>query len=142
MIIQSKLHHPNIVDFYRCFDVLEWTYMVLQLCENGSLHSMIETRGCLTESEVRIYTIQIAGALKYMDSKNILHRDLKSRNIYLDADMNAKIGDFGLATRLPSLEKQGFSACGTLAYMAPEVLEPQQEGYDKRVDLWSMGVIM
>ena len=120
LLIQSKLHHPNIVEFYRSFISGDRRYIVLQLCENNALYQLVESRGYLTEFEVRIYTIQIAGAIKYMHSKCVIHRDLKLGNIFLDAYMNVKIGDFDLAAILTSCEARRSSACGTLDYMAPE----------------------
>ena len=138
--IQSELHHPNIVEVQGSFIFDGSTFIVLDLCENGSLDDMIRARGHLTEPEVRAFTIQIAGALKYLRSKGIIHRDLKPRNIGLDANMNVKIGDFGLAAGLQSPGDRVFERCGTLKYMAPEVF--QREGYDQSVDLWSLGVIM
>ena len=140
VLIQSELHHPNIVEMHVSFIFKRSTYIVLDLCENGSLDDMIRARGYLTEPEVRTFTIQIAGALKYLRSKNIIHRDLTPRNIGLDANMNARIGDFGMAALLQSPGDKVFERCGTLEYMAPEVF--QHDGYDRSVDLWSFGVIM
>jgi len=101
---------------------------------------MIQARGSLTEPEVRPFTIQLAGATKYLQSQEVVHRDLKPRNIGLDANMNIKISDFGFAEYLQSSEYRLFERCGTGPYMAPEVREG--EGYDQTVDLWSLGVVM
>lgn len=102
---------------------------------------MIKARGRLTEPEVRKFTIQLAGAVKYFHSQEIIHRDLKPQNIGLDEDMNIRITDFGLAAYSQSSGDRVFERCGTWQYMAPEVLEGG-EGYDQSVDLWSLGVIM
>lgn len=139
--IHSNLHHANIVEFhdYRVDDAL--TYMVLELCESGTLHNLLEFWGHLAEYQVCIFAIQMLGAVKYLDSKNVVHRDLKPRNIFLDANMDIKIGDFGLAAILEPGERL-FDECGTLEYMAPEVLDIQAEGYGGSADVWSVGVIM
>ena len=116
--------------------------MILQLCVNRSLYTLVHDRGCLTEPEIRGYTLQIAGAVQYMHSKDVVHRDLKLKNILLDANMDVKVADFGLATILSSSSDRIPKPCGTLNYMAPEMFQSPYKGYDKRVDLWSMGVIM
>lgn len=116
--------------------------MVLQLCINHSLHTLVRSRGCLTDPEVRVYTIQVAGAVQYMHSKGVIHGDLKLTNLFLDANMNIKVGDFGLATILLPSSKRKPKPCGTSNYMAPEMFASPYQGYDKRADLWSLGVVM
>ncbi|KAI9828903.1 MAG: Cell cycle serine/threonine-protein kinase cdc5/MSD2 [Phylliscum demangeonii] len=140
------MHHPNIVEFHRAFTFKESTYIVLELCENGSLMDMVRRRRFLSEPEVRRYTIQTCGAIKYMHSKNVLHRDLKMGNIFLDDQMNVKIGDFGLAALLLSNSEFSLNRrrtlCGTPNYIAPEVLAKTWKGHDHKVDIWSLGIIM
>jgi serine/threonine protein kinase len=136
------MHHPNIVDFHRSFTYGDNTYVVLELCENRSLMEMVKARKYLTGPEVRAFTIQTAGAIKYMHSKNVIHRDLKMGNIFLDANMNIKVGDFGLAALLYSPEGRRTTICGTPNYIAPEILEKSRSGHNFEVDLWSLGIIM
>lgn len=140
--IHSALHHPNLVEFQGSFMDNGFTYFVLDLCENKTLKDMLKVRGYLTEPETRRFTIQLAGAVKYLHSRGVVHRDLKPGNIGLDTNMNIKIGDFGLAGRLHLPEDRMFERCGTSGYMAPEILEVDGNGYDQRVDLWSLGVMM
>ncbi|OAA63946.1 Serine/threonine-protein kinase [Cordyceps fumosorosea ARSEF 2679] len=144
--IHSKMKHKNIVQFWRAFSFHNSTYLVLELCPNGSLMDMVKRRKGLTEPEVRFYSVQIAGAIKYMHSKGIIHRDLKMGNIFLDAHMNAKIGDFGLAALLVTGRDmhtiRRTTLCGTPNYIAPEILEKGKKGHDHMVDIWSLGIIM
>ncbi|KAI1661334.1 kinase-like protein [Daldinia decipiens] len=144
--IHSKMKHQNIVQFLRAFSFENCTYLVLELCPNGSLMDMVKRRKGLTEPEVRFYSIQIAGAIKYMHAKGIIHRDLKMGNIFLDKDMNAKIGDFGLAALLVTGKDmqtiRRTTLCGTPNYIAPEILEKGKKGHDHMVDIWSLGIIM
>ncbi|KXJ95332.1 serine/threonine protein kinase [Microdochium bolleyi] len=144
--IHSKMRHQNIVHFLRAFSADACTYLVLELCPNGSLMDMVKRRKGLTEPEVRFYSIQIAGAIRYMHSKGIIHRDLKMGNIFLDRHMNAKIGDFGLAALLVTGRDmqtiRRTTLCGTPNYIAPEILEKGKKGHDHMVDLWSLGIIM
>ncbi|KAJ8126616.1 hypothetical protein O1611_g7022 [Lasiodiplodia mahajangana] len=144
--IHSKMRHQNIVQFLRAFSFDSCTYLVLELCPNGSLMDMVKRRKGLTEPEVRFYSIQVAGAIKYMHAKGIIHRDLKMGNIFLDRNMNAKIGDFGLAALLVTGKDmqtiRRTTLCGTPNYIAPEILEKGKKGHDHMVDIWSLGIIM
>jgi serine/threonine protein kinase len=107
---------------------------------------MVKRRKGLTEPEVRFYSVQITGAIKYMHNKGIIHRDLKMGNIFLDSRMNAKIGDFGLAALLVTGRDmhtiRRTTLCGTPNYIAPEILEKGKKGHDHMVDIWSLGIIM
>lgn len=144
--IHSKMRHQNIVQFHRAFTFEKCTYLVLELCPNGSLMDMVKRRRGLTEPEVRFYSVQIAGAIKYMHAKGIIHRDLKMGNIFLDKHMNAKIGDFGLAALLLTGKDMQVmrrtTLCGTPNYIAPEILEKGKKGHDHMVDIWSLGIIV
>lgn len=147
--IHSKMHHPNIVQFLRAFSFEQSTYLVLELCPNGSLMDMVKRRRGVTEPEVRYYAVQIAGAIKYMHARGIIHRDLKMGNIFLDRNMNARIGDFGLAALVVTGRDmqtiRRTTLCGTPNYIAPEILQKGQKGqkgHDHTVDLWSLGIIM
>lgn len=136
----------NIVQFFRAFSFKECTYLVLELCPNGSLMDMVKRRKGLTEPEVRFYSVQVAGAIKYMHNKGIIHRDLKMGNIFLDRQMNAKVGDFGLAALVVTGKDmqtiRRTTLCGTPNYIAPEILEKGRQGHDHMVDIWSLGIIM
>ncbi|PHH67274.1 hypothetical protein CDD81_3043 [Ophiocordyceps australis] len=144
--IHSKMRHKNVVHFFRAFSFDSCTYLVLELCSNGSLMDMVKRRKGLTEPEVRLYSVQIAGAIKYMHAKGISHRDLKMGNIFLDSGMNAKIGDFGLAALVVTGEDmqtiRRTTLCGTPNYIAPEILQKGKNGHDHMVDIWSLGIIM
>ncbi|EMC95121.1 hypothetical protein BAUCODRAFT_35112 [Baudoinia panamericana UAMH 10762] len=142
--IHSKLSHPNIVAFYRAFSFQTSTYVVLELCSNGSLADMLKKRKYLTLPEIRRFIIQICGAVKYLHYRHIVHRDLKTGNLFLDDNMNVKVGDFGLAALLVTERemevKRRTTMCGTPNYLAPEILE-KGKGHDEKVDLWAIGVI-
>jgi serine/threonine protein kinase len=105
---------------------------------------MLKKRKYLTLPEIRRYVIQICGAVKYLHHRHIVHRDLKTGNLFLDANMNVKVGDFGLAALLVTEKemevKRRTTMCGTPNYLAPEILE-KGKGHDEKVDLWAIGVI-
>ena len=142
MQIHAKMQHPNIVEFYRAFSHDGHTYVVLELCNNGSLTDMVKARACLSLPEVRRFMIQICGGVKYMHKRNVIHRDLKMGNVFLDADMNIKIGDFGLAAVLADEQDRRTTLCGTPNYIAPEILSKSgARGHDSKVDVWAIGII-
>jgi serine/threonine protein kinase len=140
--IHAKMCHPNIVGFHRAFNFNEHTYVVLELCHNGNLNDMVKGRGCLSLPEVRRYMIQICGGVKYMHKRSVIHRDLKMGNIFLDNEMNVKIGDFGLAAVMVDDQDRRTTLCGTPNYIAPEILSKSgTRGHDNKVDTWAIGVI-
>jgi serine/threonine protein kinase len=102
--LHRALQHPNIVGFEECFEDDDNVYMTLELCEVGSMMDMLRRRKRYTEPEARFFLIQVIGACHYMHSHQVIHRDLKLGNLFLDRDMNVKVGDFGLAALI---EKPG-----------------------------------
>jgi serine/threonine protein kinase len=104
---------------------------------------MIKRRKSLTEEETRFFMLQIIEAVSYMHDANVIHRDLKLGNLFLNKHLNIKVGDFGLATRLESSDEKRKTICGTPNYIAPEVINSDKEkrGHSFEVDTWSMGVI-
>jgi polo-like kinase 1 len=140
--IHKRLQHNNIVKFEHFFEDKENVYILLENCQNQTLHELIERRKRLTELEVQYYAYQIIKGLKYLHSHRIIHRDLKLRNLFLSDKMELKIGDFGLSARLESCEERRHTYCGTPEYIAPEILEGNDSGYSFEVDIWSLGVII
>ncbi|KAL1746761.1 kinase-like domain-containing protein [Schizophyllum fasciatum] len=140
--IHKSLSHPNIVKFQECFEDADNVYMTLELCHNGSLMDMLRRRRRFTEPEARYYMVQLIGACHYMHTHSVIHRDLKLGNLFLDAKMNIKVGDFGLAALIESPGERKKTICGTPNYIAPEVLFDTANGHSFEVDTWSIGVIM
>ncbi|KAL8774839.1 MAG: hypothetical protein Q9209_000778 [Squamulea sp. 1 TL-2023] len=150
--IHAKMRHPNIVEFHKAFTYEECTYVVLELCPNGSIQDIVRARLGLSLPEIRRLVVQLCGAIKYMHARNVIHRDLKMGNLFLDHEMNVKIGDFGLAAVLVSPgEYEGSytkalsrrtTLCGTPNYIAPEILDKTKGGHDLKVDIWALGCII
>jgi len=91
------LDHPNIVRLEHYFHDSENCYFLFELCRVGDLHSFIRDHGVLSVSLTRDYSIEIIKALEYLHSLNVVHRDLKPKNILIDDSFHVKIADFGAA---------------------------------------------
>ncbi|EPY84402.1 serine/threonine-protein kinase PLK2 isoform 4 [Camelus ferus] len=98
------LHHKHVVQFYHYFEDKENIYILLEYCSRRSMAHILKARKVLTEPEVRYYLRQIVSGLKYLHEQEILHRDLKLGNFFINEAMELKVGDFGLAARLEPLE--------------------------------------
>lgn len=140
--IHKSMQHPNIVHFTDCFEDDVNVYILLEICPNQSLMDLLKTRKVVTEPEVRYFMIQVIGAVKYLHSRRVIHRDLKLGNVFFDPEMNLKIGDFGLATVLGPNNSRKYTICGTPNYIAPEVLGGKTTGHSFEVDVWAIGVMM
>lgn len=97
-------------------------------------------RKALTEPETRFYVKQILSGVQYLHNNKIIHRDLKLGNLFLNDDLQIKIGDFGLATKIEYEGERKKTLCGTPNYIAPEILN--KKGHSFEVDIWSIGCIM
>jgi serine/threonine protein kinase len=105
------------------------------------MSDLIKRRKRITEPETRFYINQLMAGVAYLHDNCIIHRDLKLGNLFLDENMNIKIGDFGLATKLTHPSERKRTVCGTPNYIAPEILEGK-DGHSFEVDTWSVGVIV
>ena len=140
--IQKSLNHRKIVKIKNCWEDTKNIYIIQELCEYKSLADLLYNRGNLSEIEVQTYMFQLIQGLKYLHDRNIIHRDLKTNNLFLGDRLELKIGDFGLIAKLEKSTDRRTSCCGTPLYMAPEVIKPGEKGYSFGADIWSMGVIM
>ena len=108
----------------------------MELVRGGELKKIMKRP--LTEEHARFYVMQIVLALGFLHSKMVAHRDLKPENVLINADGYIKLTDFGLA-KIIEPEAQTNSYCGTLEYMAPEILKDQ--GHSFQVDWWALGIL-
>uniref|UniRef100_A0A671NKG3 Serine/threonine-protein kinase PLK n=1 Tax=Sinocyclocheilus anshuiensis TaxID=1608454 RepID=A0A671NKG3_9TELE len=138
--LHRSLHHKHIVHFYHHFEDKDNIYILLEYCSRRSLAHILKARKVLTESEVRYYLRQIVSGLKYLHEQEILHRDLKLGNFFINESMELKVGDFGLAAKLEPIENRRRTICGTPNYLSPEVLNKQGHGCES--DVWALGCVM
>ena len=140
--ILKLCQHPNIVRLLDLFENIDYVYIVMELLRGGDLFSYLEIRNFkIPEARACEIVHSLATALYYLHSYGIAHRDLKPENILLvdeSSDSDVKIMDFGLS-RIIGPDETSTEPFGTLSYVAPEVL--LQKCYDKRVDIWSLGII-
>jgi len=141
--ILKQVDHPNIIKLKELFETPTMLAIVTELVTGGELFDKIVAQGNYSERDAAILVSKMVSAIEYLHIRGIVHRDLKPENLLLrdpDSITEVKIADFGLSkvvgTKFSSLM---LTACGTPSYVAPEVLSAI--GYDKEVDLWSIGVI-
>lgn len=138
--IHRSLTHKNIVGFHGFFDDDNFVYIVLELCRKQSMMELSRRRKTLTEPEVRYFMKQILEGVLFLHNNKIIHRDLKLGNLFINDEVQIKIGDFGLATKIESAGQRKTTLCGTPNYLAPEIL--LKKGHSFEVDVWSIGCIM
>jgi len=140
--ILKLLDHPNINKMIETFDTKNHLYIVLELLEGDNLFENIVKRRVYTEKDAANVVMQVARGCEYMHARGIIHRDLKPENlVYLDKTYEQIcITDFGLSKYMEGAENTTKTACGTPAFVAPEVL--RQEEYGTQVDMWSLGTIL
>ncbi|KAK6746935.1 hypothetical protein RB195_000278 [Necator americanus] len=110
------------------------------LCARRSLMELHKRRRAVTEPEARYFTHQVCLAVDYLHDKKVIHRDLKLGNLFLNGELQVKIGDFGLATTVDNDGERKKTLCGTPNYIAPEVLD--KKGHSFEVDVWAIGCIL
>lgn len=108
----------------------------------GKLFTHLYKRDHFTKDEVRIFIAEIVIAIEQLHNLGIIYRDIKLENILLDSDGHIVITDFGLSKMLTKDSNgRAKSFCGTMEYMAPEVIRNNKRGYGMSVDWWSVGVL-
>jgi len=113
-------------------------YLILDFLRGGDLFTRLSKEVMFTEEDVKFYLAELALALNHLHSVGIIYRDLKPENILLDSSGHIAVTDFGLCKE--GVEEKAFSFCGTVEYMAPEVVN--RRGHDFSADWWSFGVLM
>ncbi|KAL8766462.1 MAG: hypothetical protein Q9209_006756 [Squamulea sp. 1 TL-2023] len=127
--------HPNIVKYHGFVKSAESLNIILEYCENGSLHSISKNFGKFPENLVGLYMSQVLHGLLYLHEQGVIHRDIKGANILNNKQGLVKLADFGVATRTTTLHES--SVVGTPYWMAPEVIE--LSGATTASDIWSLG---
>ncbi|XP_077393816.1 serine/threonine-protein kinase Nek5 isoform X2 [Festucalex cinctus] len=139
----SNMEHPNIVTFIRSFQDRGSLCIVMEYCDGGDLMMKIKMqRGIFfTEQQILAWFVQICLGLKHIHDKKILHRDIKSQNIFLsERGVKVKLGDFGIARTLTHTLELARTRVGTPLYLSPEICENRP--YNNKTDIWSLGCVL
>ena len=144
--VLSRLRHPFIINYRECFVEDGFLCVVTDFAESGDLHQSIgkqrSKHELFAEETVLRWFTQIALALKHIHDRRILHRDLKTQNIFLagPGEGTIKVGDFGIARVLQHTQDCARTAIGTPYYLSPEICLEKPYGY--KSDVWSLGCIL
>uniref|UniRef100_A0A8C7TX96 non-specific serine/threonine protein kinase n=1 Tax=Oncorhynchus mykiss TaxID=8022 RepID=A0A8C7TX96_ONCMY len=138
--ILAEVNHPFIVKLHYAFQTEGKLYLILDFLRGGDLFTRLSKEVMFTEEDVKFYLAELALALDHLHSLGIIYRDLKPENILLDEEGHIKITDFGLSKEAIDHDKRAYSFCGTIEYMAPEVVN--RRGHTHSADWWSFGVLM
>ena len=139
--ILKLVNHPNVIHLKETYEDKENIYIVLELIKDGDFFDFINNKSCLTDNELKPIMKQLLEATAYLHEFGIVHCDIKPENILYDKTTGniIKLTDFGLSRMILSNQKLNIS-CGTLQYVAPEILSSKGSGMES--DMWSIGVIM
>mmetsp|Transcript_37269 Transcript_37269/g.89092 ORF Transcript_37269/g.89092 Transcript_37269/m.89092 type:complete len:730 (+) Transcript_37269:51-2240(+) len=136
----SYIRHPFIVRLYHAFQTPSCLVLVLQYCPGGNLSMLLQREGALPEAAAQLYLSEVLLALEHLHERRVVYRDLKPENVVLDDEAHAVLTDFGLSKE--GVDKFGGtkSFCGSVAYLAPEILT--RSGHGRNVDLYGLGVLL
>lgn len=142
--VLSKMQHPYIVAYKESFEHDKNLYIVMDYCEGGDLYTVIREHAqkgrYFSEDLILSWFVQICLALKHVHDRKILHRDIKSQNIFLTKGNNVKLGDFGIAKILKNTVDLAKTCIGTPYYLSPEICE--NKPYNNKSDIWALGCIL
>ncbi|NWY59858.1 NEK3 kinase, partial [Chionis minor] len=141
-IILAKMKHPNIVAYKESFEADGHLYIVMEYCDDGDLMQKIKHQGgtLFPEDTILHWFVQMCLGVKHIHDKRVLHRDIKSKNVFLTQSGKVKLGDFGSARLLAHPASYACTYVGTPYYVPPEIWESMP--YNNKSDIWSLGCIL
>nr|XP_002123049.3 ribosomal protein S6 kinase alpha-5 [Ciona intestinalis] len=141
-VLEAVRQSPFLVTLHYAFQTNSRLHLILDYVNGGEMFTHLNTREKFTEPEVQLFSAEILLALEHLHKLGIVYRDIKLENILLDSEGHVVLTDFGLSKEFINKGDRTFSFCGTIEYMAPEVIRSNGAGHDFAVDFWSLGVLM
>ena len=136
----TQINFPFIVEVKFAFQTDSKLFLVQEFIQGGDLFFHIHSGQKFSTQKTKFYLVEIILAIDFLHKNNMIYRDLKPENILIDSKGHIKLTDFGLSKIMTNIEEKSFTICGTLQYIAPEIISG--EGYNESVDWWSLGIIM
>ena len=138
--LMTQINFPFIVSVKFAFQTESKLFLVQEFIQGGDLFFHMHSCKKFSNEKAKFYAVEIILAIEYLHNNNMIYRDLKPENILIANDGHIKLTDFGLSKMVESINNKSYTICGTVQYLAPEIMEG--EGYDASVDWWSLGVML
>ena len=138
----ERLNHKHIVRMIESFTTDLKINIILDWCENGDLGMYLKQQmgRLLPEAQIWKFFIEMSLGIYYLHSNKVLHRDIKTINMFLTKDNSVKIGDLGVAKQLNQTQHMAMTVVGTPYYLSPELCE--EKPYNHKSDIWSLGCVL
>jgi len=135
--VLMRVRHPFVTRLYQTFQDARSVYFLIEPCLGGELFTILRTKTSFNEHTSRFYAATVVEIFDYLQTRNIVYRDLKPENLLLDSRGFLKMTDFGFAK---VIHGKTYTLCGTPDYLAPEIVVGK--GHGKAVDWWTLGVLI